>query len=189
MYQNELKELIDQEMWNACMAEIERRKELRHRRVMERQISKFNRPLVEKNCEYQGGHSNHQSGCSNQHCPEMNNNTSKRWVINLSSIPLTQEQECLLAHGSNFVVTPPKWGLPQMGNSPCPQPKQFADEIRKIKLEEGECITSYDVTALFTSIPVASALKIIRSKLEQDADLPNRTSMTADNIIELLGSA
>ena len=41
MYQNELKELIDQEMWNACMAEIERRKELRHRRVMERQISKF----------------------------------------------------------------------------------------------------------------------------------------------------
>ena len=40
--------------------------------------------------------------------------------------------------------------------------KQFADEIRKIKLEEGECITSYDVTALFTSIPVASALEIIR---------------------------
>ena len=28
---------------------------------------------------------------------------------------------------------------------------QFADEIKKIKLEEGECITSYDVTALFTS--------------------------------------
>ena len=65
--------------------------------------------------------------------------------------------------------------------------KQFADEIRKTKLEEGECITSYDVTVLFTSIPVASALEIIRSKLEQDADLPNRTIMTADNIVELLG--
>ena len=65
--------------------------------------------------------------------------------------------------------------------------KQFADGIRKIKLEEGECITSYDVTALFTSIPVASALEIIRSKLQQYADLPNRTIMTADNIIELLG--
>ena len=63
---------------------------------------------------------------------------------------------------------------------------QFADEI-KIKLEEGECITSYDVTALFTSIPVPSALDIIRRKLEQDADLATRTSMTADNILELLG--
>ena len=65
--------------------------------------------------------------------------------------------------------------------------KQFADEIREIKLEEGECITSYDVTALFTSIPVASALDIIRRKLEQDADLPTRTIMTDDTIIELLG--
>ena len=108
MYQNELKELIDQEMWNACMAEMERRKELRHRRVMERQLSKFNRLLVEKNHKTQGGHSNHWSSHSNQHGPEMNNNTSKKWVINLSSIPLTQEQESLLAHGPNFVVTPQK---------------------------------------------------------------------------------
>ena len=317
--------------------------------------------MVEKNCKDLGGCSHHWSGCSNQHGPEMNNNTSKKWVIYLSSIPLTQEQESLLAHGPNFVVTPQKppygeyitsieracqsldshtaeelrsdiyrvlrqpqqlkpnvkkeeikaikqlkadkdcmvlttdkgvalvvmdrsdyikkakelledtntyrtiqsdptnklknklinmlrkikadtgiqentyrkmyptgassakfYGLPKihkkniplrpivssigsvtyrvakelariikplMGNSQhhvC-NTKQFADEIQKIKLEEGECITSYDVTALFTSIPVASALQIIRSKLEQDADLPNRTNMTADNIIELLG--
>ena len=65
--------------------------------------------------------------------------------------------------------------------------KQFADEFKKIKLEEGECFTSYDVTALFTSIPVPSALDIIRRKLEQDADLSTRTSMTANNILELLG--
>ena len=32
--------------------------------------------------------------------------------------------------------------------------REFADEIRNTKLEEGECITSYDVTALFTSAPV-----------------------------------
>ena len=35
--------------------------------------------------------------------------------------------------------------------------KEFADDIKKIKLEEGECIMSYDVAALFTSIPVKSA--------------------------------
>ena len=37
--------------------------------------------------------------------------------------------------------------------------KVFADEIRNAKLEEGECITSYDITALFTSMPVTSALE------------------------------
>ena len=63
---------------------------------------------------------------------------------------------------------------------------RFAKEMKRTKIEQGECITSYDVTALFTSIPVPSALDIIRSKLEHDADLSNRTSMSADNIIELL---
>ena len=90
------------------MAEIERVKELRYRRVMERQISKFNRLLLEKNCKDQGGCSNYWSGHSNQHGPEMNKNTTRKWVINLSSIPLTQEQVSLLAHGPNFVVTPQK---------------------------------------------------------------------------------
>ena len=64
--------------------------------------------------------------------------------------------------------------------------KEFTDEERP-KLEEGECITYYDVTALFTSVPVSSALEIIKDKLELDTDLPNRSIMTADNIIELLG--
>ena len=65
--------------------------------------------------------------------------------------------------------------------------KEFADEIKKTNLEEGECITSYDITASFTSVPVSSVLEIMKNKLEQDTDLPNRSKMTADNIIELLG--
>ena len=46
--------------------------------------------------------------------------------------------------------------------------REFADEIRNTKIEEGECITSFDVAALFTSIPVASALEVIKDRLEQD---------------------
>ena len=65
--------------------------------------------------------------------------------------------------------------------------KDFADEIKNIKLEEGECITSFYVTALFTSIPVASALEVIKVRLEQDTELPNRTTLLANNILELLG--
>ena len=59
---------------------------------------------------------------------------------------------------------------------------EFADEIRNTKLEEGECTTLFDVTALFTSIPVASALEVIKVSLEQDTELPQRTTLSANNI-------
>ena len=65
--------------------------------------------------------------------------------------------------------------------------KEIADEIRNTKLKETECITSYDVTALFTSVTVPSALEIIKKRLAQDTDLPNRSIMTADNIMEPVG--
>ena len=65
--------------------------------------------------------------------------------------------------------------------------KEFAEEIKNTKLEEGECITSYDVSALFTSIPVASAIDILKNRLEQDTELPKITIMSDKNIIELLG--
>ena len=78
---------------------------------------------------------------------------------------------------------------PLVGNSICHvnNSKEFADETRNTKLEEGECITSFDVTALFTSIPVASALEVIKVRLEQDTELPYRTNVSANNILEPLG--
>ena len=45
---------------------------------------------------------------------------------------------------------------------------------------------SYDVSALFTSIPKEPAIKIIWKHLEEDKDLSNRTSMTVNHIICLL---
>ena len=64
--------------------------------------------------------------------------------------------------------------------------KEFAEEIRNIKLARGECITSFDVTALYTSIPVADAIEVIKRKLEQDTELPRRTTRSPDNILMLL---
>ena len=64
--------------------------------------------------------------------------------------------------------------------------KEFADDIKKIKLEEGECIMSNDVAALFTSIPVKSALEVVKKKLEQDTELYKRTTMSTQNIMDLL---
>ena len=63
---------------------------------------------------------------------------------------------------------------------------EFADEIKNTRREDNECITSHDVSSLFTSIPVTSALDIIKNKLGQDTELLNRTTISANNIIELL---
>ena len=54
--------------------------------------------------------------------------------------------------------------------------KKFADEIMNTRLEEGECITSFDVTSLFISIQVASALEVIKLRLEQEKNYPKEPS-------------
>ena len=46
---------------------------------------------------------------------------------------------------------------------------------------------SYDVTTLFTSVPIDPALNIIKDLLEKDDNLSNRTVLSVQNIIELLG--
>ena len=64
--------------------------------------------------------------------------------------------------------------------------QQFVEEMKEMKLEKGECITSYDVIALFTSIPIPSALEVMKKKLDQDTELQKRTIMPVDTILELL---
>ena len=64
--------------------------------------------------------------------------------------------------------------------------KEFAEEIKNIKLERWEFITSFDVTAFYTSIPVADAIDVIKRRLEQDTELPRRTTWSPDNILKLL---
>ena len=60
MYKKQVEEILqhDQEMWNACNEEIQKRRELRHQRVMDRQMSIFNRLLYGQKKQEQGGHSN-----------------------------------------------------------------------------------------------------------------------------------
>ena len=46
---------------------------------------------------------------------------------------------------------------------------------------------SYDVTTLFTSVPIDPSLNIVKDLLEKDDNLSNRTVLSVQNIIELLG--
>ena len=45
---------------------------------------------------------------------------------------------------------------------------------------------SFDVEALFTSVPIEPAISIIKKHLEEDKDLHHRTAMTVKHISYLL---
>ena len=62
----------------------------------------------------------------------------------------------------------------------------FVEQIKEVKVKKEESMVSYDVTALFISVPIPPVLKIIEDKLENDKDLPLRTSMNTRHIIRLL---
>ena len=65
--------------------------------------------------------------------------------------------------------------------------KDFVERVSKVTLQPGECLCSYDVTALFTSVPVDPALNIIKGLLEQDTSVHQRMVLSVQHILELLG--
>ena len=47
----------------------------------------------------------------------------------------------------------------------------FVEQVKQLTLAPGECLSSYDVSALFTSVLVDSALRVIKDLLEKDPTL------------------
>ena len=64
--------------------------------------------------------------------------------------------------------------------------QDFVEQTNKVSLLLGECFSSYDVTALFTSDLIEPALGIIRGVLEKDNTLKERTVLPVKDIILLL---
>ena len=64
--------------------------------------------------------------------------------------------------------------------------QDFVEQVKHITLVPGECLSSYDVSALFTSVPVDPALNIIKDLLEKDHTLKERTVLAVSDIIFLL---
>ena len=77
---------------------------------------------------------------------------------------------------------------PLVGQSPhhLKNTQHFIQQLQGKKLESGEVITSFDVEALFTSVPVQPAIQIVKQRLQQDNTLPQRTSMSIPQITSLL---
>ena len=64
--------------------------------------------------------------------------------------------------------------------------QDFVEQVRHITLESGECLGSCDVSAMFTSVPIDTALKKIKDLLLKDSTLKDRTVIGIDDIILLL---
>ena len=64
--------------------------------------------------------------------------------------------------------------------------KDFIQQLKEVKLQQDETIISYDVKALFTSVPIQPVVNIITNKLENDQQLQQRTSMSVSQITSLL---
>ena len=77
---------------------------------------------------------------------------------------------------------------PLVGKSPhhINSTQDFVEQVKHITLAPGECLTSYDVSALFTSVLIDTALKIIKDLLVKDPTLKDRTVIGIDDIILLL---
>ena len=110
MYQHDLKQQIEQNWWEECKLEINKVRERRHKKVLERQTNKFIKLLEEKEQEKEKHQERHsQSGhISHNSCTKTTESLkpNTKWVINLSNTPLTEDQEALLKHGPNFAITP-----------------------------------------------------------------------------------
>ena len=95
MYQHDLKQQIEQNWWEECKLEINKVREIRHNKVLERQTNKFIKLLEEKEKEKQwerqpySGHISHNSRKKTVKSTKPNT----KWVINLSNTPLTEDQD------------------------------------------------------------------------------------------------
>ena len=78
---------------------------------------------------------------------------------------------------------------PLVGKSPhhIQSTGDFVSEAKGLTLQMGECLSSYNVSSLFTSVPIDPALSIIRDLLEKGEKLNDRTVLSVQNIMELLG--
>ena len=65
--------------------------------------------------------------------------------------------------------------------------QDFLEDLKGIQIQPDEVMMSFDVKALFTSVPIEPALVIIEKLLKEDQNLHSRTTMSIQNIMDLLG--
>jgi hypothetical protein len=62
----------------------------------------------------------------------------------------------------------------------------FVGKIKDLEVPPGQKLISFDVSALFTSIPTADAVRVIKKYLERDETLSDRSLLKVPQLLELL---
>ena len=62
----------------------------------------------------------------------------------------------------------------------------FVSLVQAMRPSPNMQMVSFDVVSLFTNVPTTEALSIVRTRLESDDTLPERTTIPTDDIMELL---
>ena len=62
----------------------------------------------------------------------------------------------------------------------------FVDEIKDIHLNDNDIFVSFDVISIFTNVPVDETCGIVKRKLLAENQLASRTSLSVDEIVDLL---
>ena len=62
----------------------------------------------------------------------------------------------------------------------------FVQKIKDLEVPPFQKLVSFDVSALFTSIPTDEAVRVIRQRLEQDNSWQDRTNLNVDQLTQLL---
>ena len=78
---------------------------------------------------------------------------------------------------------------PLVGKSPhhIQSTMDFVNRVKGLTLLPGKCLCSYNVSALFASVPVDPVFNTTKDLLEKDDTLRDRSVLSVQNIIELLG--
>lgn len=64
--------------------------------------------------------------------------------------------------------------------------KHLAEELKSLTLHKDQMFISHDVVSLFTNTPIPKTMEIIKTRLQNDATLADRTKLKIEAILELL---
>lgn len=75
---------------------------------------------------------------------------------------------------------------PLVGNTPysIKNSYEMINHLKNLSIPEDEIMISFDVTSLFTNVPITETLKYTRELLQKDNHLHQRTMLSVDDIIE-----
>ena len=64
--------------------------------------------------------------------------------------------------------------------------EDFVSKVKQLRIDSDEILVSYDVSSLFTCIPVDSAVQVVTDLLKQHRDWKAKTNLTSNQVVELL---